>query len=210
MKYNPPLQACLDAALYICGPIFLALQSKTYFCPFWVCNLHTGSFTCVSPCQVGWSRANLVKKLQENPRGVTLVLRKIPGSLRRKDPVPQVTVTQVRDLWSLHSTHLISPPMGARSVSSGRSQNPAQPQTSMPSPPSPPGQSSGEEPCISTLFTSIGITQDGAHTEDGTVSGVEVWSLWALKPKLETSQSCVEPLHTRRNPRPTVFILAHI
>ncbi|XP_035024603.2 connector enhancer of kinase suppressor of ras 1 [Hippoglossus stenolepis] len=43
---------------------------------------------------VGWSRANLVKKLQENPRGVTLVLRKIPGSLRRKDQVPQVTVTQ--------------------------------------------------------------------------------------------------------------------
>ncbi|XP_053289801.1 connector enhancer of kinase suppressor of ras 1 [Pleuronectes platessa] len=43
---------------------------------------------------VGWSRANLVKKLQENPRGVTLVLKKIPGSLRRKDQVPQVTVTQ--------------------------------------------------------------------------------------------------------------------
>uniref|UniRef100_A0A3Q3EJC4 Connector enhancer of kinase suppressor of Ras 1 n=1 Tax=Labrus bergylta TaxID=56723 RepID=A0A3Q3EJC4_9LABR len=29
---------------------------------------------------VGWSRANLVKKLKENPSGVTLVLKKIPGS----------------------------------------------------------------------------------------------------------------------------------
>ncbi|CAJ1073448.1 connector enhancer of kinase suppressor of ras 1 isoform X1 [Xyrichtys novacula] len=37
---------------------------------------------------VGWSRANLVKKLKENPSGVTLVLKKIPGSLRRKDSVP--------------------------------------------------------------------------------------------------------------------------
>uniref|UniRef100_UPI003AAD8AA9 connector enhancer of kinase suppressor of ras 1 isoform X3 n=1 Tax=Centroberyx gerrardi TaxID=166262 RepID=UPI003AAD8AA9 len=36
---------------------------------------------------VGWSRANLVKKLQENPCGVTLVLKKIPGSLRRRDTV---------------------------------------------------------------------------------------------------------------------------
>uniref|UniRef100_A0A674PKC1 Connector enhancer of kinase suppressor of Ras 1 n=1 Tax=Takifugu rubripes TaxID=31033 RepID=A0A674PKC1_TAKRU len=29
---------------------------------------------------VGWSRANLIKKLQENPSGVTLVLKKIPES----------------------------------------------------------------------------------------------------------------------------------
>ncbi|XP_053192218.1 connector enhancer of kinase suppressor of ras 1 [Scomber japonicus] len=35
---------------------------------------------------VGWSRANLVKKLQENPSGVTLLLKKIPGSVRRRDP----------------------------------------------------------------------------------------------------------------------------
>ncbi|XP_033498466.1 connector enhancer of kinase suppressor of ras 1 [Epinephelus lanceolatus] len=35
---------------------------------------------------VGWSRANLVKKLKENPNGVTLVLKKIPGSLRRRNP----------------------------------------------------------------------------------------------------------------------------
>ncbi|XP_026160614.1 connector enhancer of kinase suppressor of ras 1 isoform X2 [Mastacembelus armatus] len=34
---------------------------------------------------VGWSRANLVKKLQENPSGVTLVLKKIPGLVRRRD-----------------------------------------------------------------------------------------------------------------------------
>ncbi|KAF0044274.1 hypothetical protein F2P81_003432 [Scophthalmus maximus] len=45
---------------------------------------------------VGWSRANLVKKLQENPSGVTLVLKKIPGSARRKDPVPQEE-EEVRD-----------------------------------------------------------------------------------------------------------------
>uniref|UniRef100_A0A3Q3EFY5 Connector enhancer of kinase suppressor of Ras 1 n=1 Tax=Labrus bergylta TaxID=56723 RepID=A0A3Q3EFY5_9LABR len=37
--------------------------------------------------QVGWSRANLVKKLKENPSGVTLVLKKIPGSVRHRDPV---------------------------------------------------------------------------------------------------------------------------
>ncbi|KAM8833835.1 connector enhancer of kinase suppressor of ras 1 isoform 2-T2 [Synchiropus picturatus] len=33
---------------------------------------------------VGWSRANLVKKLQENPKGVTLVLKKIPSSVKRR------------------------------------------------------------------------------------------------------------------------------
>ncbi|XP_068194198.1 connector enhancer of kinase suppressor of ras 1 isoform X2 [Antennarius striatus] len=36
---------------------------------------------------VGWSRANLIKKLRENPRSVTLVLKKIPGSLGQKHPV---------------------------------------------------------------------------------------------------------------------------
>ncbi|KAJ3613428.1 hypothetical protein NHX12_019677 [Muraenolepis orangiensis] len=36
---------------------------------------------------VGWSRENLLKKLLENPRGVTLVLKKVPGSLRRKHSV---------------------------------------------------------------------------------------------------------------------------
>lgn len=35
---------------------------------------------------VGWSRANLVKKLQENPSGVTLVLKKVPGSTRNSKP----------------------------------------------------------------------------------------------------------------------------
>ncbi|TNM95334.1 hypothetical protein fugu_016417 [Takifugu bimaculatus] len=36
---------------------------------------------------VGWSRANLIKKLQENPSGVTLVLKKIPESVRRTHPL---------------------------------------------------------------------------------------------------------------------------
>ncbi|XP_071353668.1 connector enhancer of kinase suppressor of ras 1 isoform X2 [Trachinotus anak] len=44
---------------------------------------------------VGWSRANLVKKLQENPSGVTLVLKKIPGSARIKEPVQQISSTQI-------------------------------------------------------------------------------------------------------------------
>ncbi|XP_077095805.1 connector enhancer of kinase suppressor of ras 1 isoform X2 [Siphateles boraxobius] len=34
---------------------------------------------------VGWSRTNLVKKLEENPNGVTLVLRRLPGFLKRKE-----------------------------------------------------------------------------------------------------------------------------
>ncbi|KAK6304154.1 hypothetical protein J4Q44_G00247400 [Coregonus suidteri] len=38
---------------------------------------------------VGWSRKNLVKKLKENPSGVTLVLKKVPVSLRRKEPAQQ-------------------------------------------------------------------------------------------------------------------------
>ncbi|XP_076604163.1 connector enhancer of kinase suppressor of ras 1 [Chaetodon auriga] len=42
---------------------------------------------------VGWSRANLVKKLRENPSGVTLVLKKIPTSVRRKHPI-QLSSTQ--------------------------------------------------------------------------------------------------------------------
>ncbi|XP_015235498.1 PREDICTED: connector enhancer of kinase suppressor of ras 1 [Cyprinodon variegatus] len=36
---------------------------------------------------VGWSRANLIKKLQENPNGVTLVLKRIPGSVRHKHSI---------------------------------------------------------------------------------------------------------------------------
>ncbi|XP_073338830.1 connector enhancer of kinase suppressor of ras 1 [Pagrus major] len=42
---------------------------------------------------VGWSRANLVKKLRENPSGVTLVLKKIPASVRRRHPL-QLSSTQ--------------------------------------------------------------------------------------------------------------------
>lgn len=45
---------------------------------------------------VGWSRANLVKKLRENPSGVTLVLKKIPASVRRKNPV-QLSSSQKKD-----------------------------------------------------------------------------------------------------------------
>ncbi|CDQ83118.1 unnamed protein product [Oncorhynchus mykiss] len=44
---------------------------------------------------VGWSRNNLLKKLQENPSGVTLVLKKVPVSLNLKytpqqPPCPKV------------------------------------------------------------------------------------------------------------------------
>uniref|UniRef100_A0A3B3VD57 Connector enhancer of kinase suppressor of Ras 1 n=1 Tax=Poecilia latipinna TaxID=48699 RepID=A0A3B3VD57_9TELE len=35
--------------------------------------------------QVGWSRAKLIEKLRENPSGVTLIIKRIPGSLRRKE-----------------------------------------------------------------------------------------------------------------------------
>uniref|UniRef100_A0AAY4A9L2 Connector enhancer of kinase suppressor of Ras 1 n=1 Tax=Denticeps clupeoides TaxID=299321 RepID=A0AAY4A9L2_9TELE len=37
---------------------------------------------------VGWSRGNLVKKLQENPSGVTLILKKCPVSLKRRERAP--------------------------------------------------------------------------------------------------------------------------
>ncbi|KAM6973687.1 connector enhancer of kinase suppressor of ras 1 isoform 2-T2 [Aplochiton taeniatus] len=33
---------------------------------------------------VGWSRENLLRKLQENPKGVTLVLKRVPGSVKRQ------------------------------------------------------------------------------------------------------------------------------
>ncbi|XP_037341760.2 connector enhancer of kinase suppressor of ras 1 isoform X1 [Pungitius pungitius] len=45
---------------------------------------------------VGWSRANLVKKLRENPSGVTLVLKKIPGSERRRNTV-RLSSTQTEE-----------------------------------------------------------------------------------------------------------------
>ncbi|KAG5856088.1 hypothetical protein ANANG_G00004270 [Anguilla anguilla] len=38
---------------------------------------------------VGWSRANLVKKLQENPNGVRLVLKKVPVSVKRRQRAPE-------------------------------------------------------------------------------------------------------------------------
>lgn len=65
---------------------------------------------CSSPFillnQVGWSRANLIKKLQENPSGVTLVLKKIPESVRRTNPL-RVSSTQVRMYQSLPSLTLL-------------------------------------------------------------------------------------------------------
>ncbi|KAM7403207.1 hypothetical protein PAMA_003908 [Pampus argenteus] len=44
---------------------------------------------------VGWSRVNLVKKLRENPSGVTLVLKRIPGSVKCRDQ--QLSSTQEGD-----------------------------------------------------------------------------------------------------------------
>ncbi|XP_031435748.1 connector enhancer of kinase suppressor of ras 1 isoform X2 [Clupea harengus] len=38
---------------------------------------------------VGWSRKNLVKKLKENPNGVTLVLKKVPVSIKWKEKPPE-------------------------------------------------------------------------------------------------------------------------
>ncbi|XP_068437281.1 connector enhancer of kinase suppressor of ras 1 isoform X2 [Clinocottus analis] len=47
---------------------------------------------------VGWSKANLVKKLRENPSGVTLVLKKIPGLVRRRKSSPvQLSPTQTEE-----------------------------------------------------------------------------------------------------------------
>ncbi|XP_026195773.1 connector enhancer of kinase suppressor of ras 1 isoform X2 [Anabas testudineus] len=43
---------------------------------------------------VGWSRANLVKKLRENPSGVTLVLKRTPGSVQHRDSVKRLSTTQ--------------------------------------------------------------------------------------------------------------------
>lgn len=71
-----------------------------------VSAFQTVTFKLESPStllhQVGWSRANLVKKLRENPSGVTLVLKKIPGSVRRRPP-QQVSSTKVSDHLSLSS-----------------------------------------------------------------------------------------------------------
>ncbi|XP_028995438.1 connector enhancer of kinase suppressor of ras 1 [Betta splendens] len=46
---------------------------------------------------VGWSRENLVKKLQENPSGVTLVLKRIPGSAARRVSVRRPPPTQIEE-----------------------------------------------------------------------------------------------------------------
>uniref|UniRef100_W5ME50 Connector enhancer of kinase suppressor of Ras 1 n=1 Tax=Lepisosteus oculatus TaxID=7918 RepID=W5ME50_LEPOC len=50
---------------------------------------------------VGWTRRNLVKKLQENPHGVTLVLKKVPVSVAHQEraakPPPSPKDPEVRD-----------------------------------------------------------------------------------------------------------------
>ncbi|KAJ8289478.1 hypothetical protein GJAV_G00001750 [Gymnothorax javanicus] len=47
---------------------------------------------------VGWSRANLVKKLQENPNGVMLVLKKVPVSVKqRKQSTPEPQSPEVEE-----------------------------------------------------------------------------------------------------------------
>ncbi|XP_023208681.1 connector enhancer of kinase suppressor of ras 1 isoform X2 [Xiphophorus maculatus] len=42
---------------------------------------------------VGWSRARLIEKVRENPGGVTLIIKRIPGSLQRKHSI-QITPVQ--------------------------------------------------------------------------------------------------------------------
>uniref|UniRef100_A0A8C9VGR8 Connector enhancer of kinase suppressor of Ras 1 n=1 Tax=Scleropages formosus TaxID=113540 RepID=A0A8C9VGR8_SCLFO len=44
---------------------------------------------------LGWSRANLVRKLQENPDGVTLVLKKVPVSKHQEKP--RVTISPEKE-----------------------------------------------------------------------------------------------------------------
>ncbi|CAL9687224.1 unnamed protein product [Knipowitschia caucasica] len=46
---------------------------------------------------VGWSRANLIKKFKENPDGVTLVLKKVPGSKTRHVPTLELSVTTAQE-----------------------------------------------------------------------------------------------------------------
>ncbi|KAL0969592.1 hypothetical protein UPYG_G00229530 [Umbra pygmaea] len=53
---------------------------------------------------VGWSRTNLIKKLQENPSGVTLVLKKVPVTLKTKYttqdvPIPQKEEEEEEEEW---------------------------------------------------------------------------------------------------------------
>ncbi|XP_058853521.1 connector enhancer of kinase suppressor of ras 2-like isoform X2 [Acipenser ruthenus] len=45
---------------------------------------------------VGWSRQNLIKKLRENPEGVTLVLKKVPISLVRQEKATKPPDSQVQ------------------------------------------------------------------------------------------------------------------
>ncbi|XP_077476641.1 connector enhancer of kinase suppressor of ras 1 [Stigmatopora argus] len=53
---------------------------------------------------VGWSRANLVKKLQENPNGVTLVLKRSSGTLCRRGPGQRFLSLQDEDFYREESS----------------------------------------------------------------------------------------------------------
>ncbi|XP_061649889.1 connector enhancer of kinase suppressor of ras 1 isoform X1 [Phyllopteryx taeniolatus] len=53
---------------------------------------------------VGWSRANLVKKLRENPSGVTLVLKRSSGSLCRRSPGQHFFSLQEEDYYKEESS----------------------------------------------------------------------------------------------------------
>ncbi|XP_061699375.1 connector enhancer of kinase suppressor of ras 1 isoform X2 [Syngnathoides biaculeatus] len=53
---------------------------------------------------VGWSRANLVKKLRENPSGVTLVLKRSSGSLYRRVPGQHFLSAQEEDYYKEESS----------------------------------------------------------------------------------------------------------
>ncbi|XP_077415448.1 connector enhancer of kinase suppressor of ras 1 isoform X2 [Vanacampus margaritifer] len=53
---------------------------------------------------VGWSRANLVKKLQENPSGVTLVIKRSSGSLCRRGPGQCSSSLQEEDYYKDESS----------------------------------------------------------------------------------------------------------
>lgn len=62
-------------------------------------------YFCVDS-KVGWSRQNLIKKLRENPEGVTLVLKKVPISLVRQEKAtkPPDSQVQVGTVWQATSS----------------------------------------------------------------------------------------------------------
>uniref|UniRef100_A0A8C6WVN4 Connector enhancer of kinase suppressor of Ras 1 n=1 Tax=Neogobius melanostomus TaxID=47308 RepID=A0A8C6WVN4_9GOBI len=66
---------------YVTGTALEVSSSYLYFT-----NFKSLLKTCLfKQASVGWSRANLVKKLKEDPDGVTLVLKRIPGSKKQQN-----------------------------------------------------------------------------------------------------------------------------